>query len=144
VRSLRIPSGLPLLCAGLVAVIAGVHFQQYADFISEVPTVGVLFLLNAAGGAGLVLALLSSERALRLLAASGSIGLAIGSLASIAIALGGSFFGYSEPTLRLPIVIAIVAEVAAVPALLWLIARELPGLSPPRRGGAAQATLRTP
>lgn len=112
---------LGLLGAVLVAVIAGVHFQQYVDFISEVPTVGVLFLLNAAGGAGLALALISSDRVLRLLAAVGSIGLAAGSLISIFIALQGSFFGYREPTLRLPIVIAILAEAAAIPVLVALL-----------------------
>jgi hypothetical protein len=108
---------LHLFGAAAVAVIAGVHFQQYVDFMSEVPTVGVLFLLNAAGGAGLAGALLSPERQLQLLASVGAIGLATGSLVSIAIALAGSFFGYSEPTLRLPIVIAIVAEAAAIVVL---------------------------
>ena len=49
----------------------------------------------------------------------------MGSLVSISIALGGSFFGYSEPTLRLPIVIAISAEAAVIPTLLRLIGREL-------------------
>ncbi len=108
-----------------MAVIAGVHFEQYADFMSEVPTVGVLFLLNAAGGAGLVVALVSAEHRLWLLAAIGSIGLAAGSLVSIAIALSGSFFGYSEPTLRLPILIAIVAEAIVIPVLLMFLRREL-------------------
>ncbi len=121
------------LAAGLVVVIAAVHFQQYVDFISEVPTVGVLFLLNAAGGAGLVLALLSPDRPLRLLAAVGGIGLAVGSLISIAIALSGNFFGYSEPTLRFPIVIAIVAEVAAIPALLLMLSPELRASTAPGR-----------
>jgi hypothetical protein len=114
-----------LLAAALVAVIAAVHFEQYVDFMSEVPTVGVLFLLNAAGGAGLTFALLSRDRLLRLLAAAGSVGLATGSLVSIAIALSGNFFGYSEPSLRLPIVIAIVAEAVAVPMLIaTVMARE--------------------
>ena len=115
---------LRLVAAGLVAVIAGVHFQQYVDFISEVPKVGVLFLLNAAGGAGLAVALLSSERKLRLLAVMGALGLAAGSLVSIAIALSGDFLGYSEPTLRLPIVVAILAELAAVPILAVLVRQE--------------------
>jgi hypothetical protein len=114
---------LGLLAAALVAVIAGVHFQQYVDFMSQVPKVGVLFLLNAAGGAGLALALLSRERLLRLLAELGAVGLAVGSLISIAIALSGNFLGYSEPSLRLPIVIAIVAEVAVIP-LLGMLARQ--------------------
>jgi hypothetical protein len=120
-RALRAKPIPVLLAAALVAVIAGVHFQQYVDFISEVPTVGVLFLLNAAGGAGLAIALLSNEAQVRRLGALGALGLAIGSLISIAIALGGSFFGYSEPTLRLPIVIAILAEAAAIPTLILLM-----------------------
>lgn len=123
--------GLRLLCAALVGVVAGVHFQQYVDFMSEVPTVGTLFLLNAAGGAGLVLALLSGERVVRLLAIPGSLGLAIGSLVSIAIALLGSFLGYSEPRLRAAIVIAIVAEASVIPLLAILLRRDLssgPGL----------------
>lgn len=117
-RSLCRSRRLRLVGAVLVAVIAAVHFQQYVDFMSEVPTVGVLFLLNAAGGAGLASALLSRDARLRLLAAVGAIGLAAGSLISIAIALSASFFGYSEPTLRLPIVIALVSEGLAVPVLV--------------------------
>ncbi len=123
-RPARTTPSLKLLAAALVAVIAGVHLQQYLDFISQVPTVGVLFLLNAAGGAGLALALLSRERTVRRLSALGSLGLAIGSLVSIAIALSGSFFGYSEPTLRPPIVIAILAETAAIPTLVLVMLRE--------------------
>lgn len=117
--------GLRLAAAALVAVIAGVHFQQYVDFMSEVPKVGVLFLLNAAGGAGLAFALISRERLLRLPAELGAIGLAVGSLVSITIALSGNFLGYSEPSLRLPIVIAIVAEILAIPLLAWLARQEL-------------------
>jgi hypothetical protein len=135
-RSRRAP--VALLASTLVAIIAGVHFQQYVDFISQVPTIGDLFLLNAAGGAGLALALLSADRRLRLLAALGSAGLAVGSLVSIAIALNDSLFGYSEPTLRLPIVIAIVAELAAIPVLLLVSARELRGGSNLRRDDLAR------
>ncbi len=120
---LRTPRALSPLAAVLVAVIAAVHFQQYVDFISQVPTVGVLFLLNAAGGAGLAVALLSRDNRLRLFAVVGSVGLAAGSLISIAIALAGSFFGYSEPTLRFPIVLAILAEAAAIPVLGMLVVR---------------------
>jgi len=113
------------LAALLMLVIAGVHFQQYVDFMSEVPTVGVLFLLNAAGGAGLLLAMLSGDRLIALLAMVGSLALAIGSLASIGVALHGSFFGYAEPTLRLPIVIAIVAEALLVGVLVGPLIRSV-------------------
>jgi hypothetical protein len=123
-RPPRATSGPSLVAAVLVLVIAGVHFEQYVEFMSEIPTVGVLFLLNAAGGAGLACALLSRERRLQRLAAIGAIGLAAGSLVSIAIALSGSFFGYSEPTLRLPIAIAILAEAIGIPVLISTLVRE--------------------
>lgn len=123
-RTLTAAPKLALVTAALVAVIASVHFQQYVDFMSELPTVGVLFLLNAAGGAGVALALLSADRVLRRLAAAGTIGLAVASLVSIVIALEGSLFGYQEPTLRLPIVIAILAEVAVLPVAVAQLRRE--------------------
>jgi hypothetical protein len=104
-------------CAALLGAIAGVHFQQYVAFMSQVPVVGVLFLLNAAGGAGLALALLGRDRQLWVLAALSGIGLALGSLVSLIIALQSSFFGYHEPSLRVAIIVAIVAEALAIPAL---------------------------
>jgi hypothetical protein len=109
--------GVRIAAAVLVLIVAGVHFEQYVDFMSLVPTVGVLFLLNAAGGTALAIALLSPERMLRSLAALGALGLCLGSLVSIGIALQSSFFGYAEPSLRLPIVIAIVSELLALPVL---------------------------
>lgn len=110
-------SSLRYAGAILLAIVAGVHFQQYVDFMSEISTVGVLFLLNASGGAALAVALLRRDPVLNVLSALAGLGMAIASLGSIAIALSSSFFKYSEPTLRLPIVIAIVAEVLAVIAL---------------------------
>lgn len=114
----RPTSKVSLLAAVLVTIVAGVHFQQYVDFMSEVPTVGVLFLINAAGGAGLAFALISRERWLRVLASVGSLGLAVASLVSVMISLSGSFFGYQEPTFRFPIVIAVVAEALLILALI--------------------------
>jgi hypothetical protein len=131
VKRLRVTdSPLHWLAALLVAVIAGVHFQQYVDFMSEVPTIGVLFLLNGAGGAGLAVALLSRDRMLRLLAAVGGIGLAVGSLVSIIIALESSLFGYSEPTLRFAILLAIISEGLALPVLTAVVVTELRAIRP--------------
>jgi hypothetical protein len=121
---------LGLLAAALVTVIAGVHFQQYVDFMSQVPTVGVLFLLNAAGGAGIAAALLSREVRLRRVAAAGAAGLAAGSLVSIVIALQSSFFGYEEPSLRFPIVLAIVAEALVLPVLALLLVQSPAPVAP--------------
>lgn len=111
------------VCAALLGTIAGVHFQQYVAFMSQVPVVGVLFLLNAAGGAGLALALLGRDRRLWVLAALGGIGLALGSLVSLIIALQSSFFGYHESSLRVAIIVAIVAEALAIPTLGRLAVR---------------------
>ena len=114
-------STLRVIAALLVLVIAGVHFQQYVQFMSHVPWVGVLFLLNAGGGAAIAVALLGPDRDVRTLAALGGIGLALGSLVSLVIALTSSFAGYHEPTLRTAILIAIIAEAIAVPALTALV-----------------------
>ncbi len=116
---------LRVLAALLVLVIAGVHFQQYVQFMSHVPWVGVLFLLNAGGGAAIAVALLGPDGDVRTLAALGGIGLALGSLVSLVIALTSSFAGYHEPTLRTAILIAIVSEVLALPVLAALVAGAL-------------------
>jgi len=76
----------------------------------------VLFVLNAAGAAGLAVALLAPDRTMRLLAALGGLGLVLAALASLAIALSGQLFGYSE-TLRAPVLVAIVVEALSVPLL---------------------------
>lgn len=105
---------LRYLGAALTLVVGLVHLQQYLDFISEVPTIGVLFLLNAAG-AGAIVALLATP--LRALAALGGIALSIGSLVAIVLAMTSGLFDYIEPTLRTPVLISILAEAGAVLAL---------------------------
>lgn len=117
-RVMRVAGALALLAVGAV------HLQEYvgADYRS-VPTIGPLFLLNAAGAllVGLVL-LLSLERALparrrvpavTLLAGLG-VAIAIGSLIALLIAETSSLFGFSESGLRAAIVAAIAAEAAVV------------------------------
>jgi hypothetical protein len=115
-RALRLAGALLILGVGVV------HLEQYVDFIKDVPTIGVLFLLNSFG-AGVICLMLASP--LRLLPALGGIALALGSLVSIAIAryADGGLFSYSEPTSRTPIVIAVVLEVAAVVVLAAVAAR---------------------
>ncbi len=109
--------------AALILVVAGVHYQQYIELLSQVDTIGVLFLLNAAGGAALVVLLLQRDRMLRALGALGAIPLCLGSLVSILLSMGGWIFGYQEPDWRTAVVIAVVAEVAAIPVLVaWLAA----------------------
>lgn len=108
---------LRCVAAALVLVVGLVHLQQYVDFISEVETIGWLFLLNAAGGTGLTVALLWPDRNLSRLAAVGGLALCLGSLVAIVLAMGGGIFGYQEPSWRGQVVLAVIAEVAALPAL---------------------------
>lgn len=113
-------NGLRSAAAALIVVVGGVHLQQYADFIKDVPTIGTLFWLNAAG-AGVIVAMLGFPR-LRGLAALGGLGLCIGSLVSIALSFTtAGIFDYTEQSLRTPIVIAIAAESVAVCALAALL-----------------------
>jgi hypothetical protein len=108
--------------AALVLVIAAVHLQQYVDSLNLVPTIGVLFLLNAAGGAAIAVALIVRDQTMRLLAAGGGIALALGSLVSILISMNGGLFGYEEPDFRTALVIAVAAELMAIPVLtLYLL-----------------------
>ena len=127
--SARAADALRRLGALATIVVGVVHLQQYADFIHDVPTIGVLFLLNAAG-AGAVTILLATRRAA--LGAVGAIGLSAGALVSIAISMTDrGLFRYTEPTFRAPVAIAVVAEVAAIALLLaYLLVRRMPSRAP--------------
>jgi hypothetical protein len=113
---------LRVLGAVATLVVGVVHLQQYADFIHDVPTIGVLFLLNAAG-AGAVAVMLATRRAT--LGALGGIALSAGAIVSIAISMSaGGLFDYTEPTLRAPVAIAVAAEAAAILLLVaYLLVR---------------------
>ena len=115
-------TALRYLGAIATLVVGAVHVQQYADFISDVPTIGVLFLLNGLA-AGVVAILLATRRAP--LGALGGIALSAGALVSVLISMtDGGLFDYTEPTFRSAVVIAIVAEAAAVVLLLAYLATQ--------------------
>ncbi len=109
--------------AAAMLVVGAVHFQQYLDFISDVPTIGELFLLNGVA-AGLVVILLATR--LAPLGAVGGIGLSAGALVSITVAMSsGGLFGYQEPSFRMPVTVSIVAELAALVLLVAYVAGRL-------------------
>ncbi len=116
-------AGDRLRIAGALAtfVVGAVHLQQYADFIKDVPTIGVLFLLNAFG-AGVVCLLLGTRA--RLLGAVAGVAVSATALVSIAISryIAGGLFDYVEPTLRGPVLISVLAEVIAVVSLTSYLA----------------------
>lgn len=106
---------LRLTGAALILVVGAIHLQQYAVLIKDVPTIGVLFLLNAAGAATIAAMLVSG---VRVLGALGGIALAVGAIVSILISMTSSgLFDYVEPTFRTPVLLSVIAEVAAILAL---------------------------
>lgn len=115
------------VAAALIFVVGAVHYQQYIAVLHPVKTIGVLFLLNAAGGAALTVGLLWKDRTLNRLSALGSIPLCLGSLISILLARGGGIFGYQEPDWRTAVVVAVVAEVAALIVLTAYLVGDMTG-----------------
>lgn len=104
----------------LTLAVGAIHLQQYAAVLADVPTIGVLFLLNAVGAGAIAIGLATP---LRRLAALGGIGLSAGALVSVAIALAGALFGYSEPDLRPAVALSILVEIGAVAALAAYLLR---------------------
>lgn len=101
-------------------VVGAVHLQQYADFISDVPTIGVLFLLNGLG-AGIAVILLATRFAT--LGALGGVALSAGALAALLISMtDAGLFDYTEPAFRTAVVVAIAAEAAAIVLLSAYVA----------------------
>jgi FtsH-binding integral membrane protein len=136
------------LYLGAVAVLAtgAVHIQQYyGNGYSTVPTIGTLFFLNFVSAlvitAGLVAPLgrVAGRHAgsIRALFAVGGIGLAVLSLVSLFVSESSSLFGFTEFGYRTPIVLAIVAEVAAAVFLLIYLAAARSG----ERGGSHSAVV---
>ncbi len=127
--------------AVLTLVAGAIHLQQYAVLIKDVPTIGELFLLNAAGAAVIAAMLVTG---VRVLGALGGILLSVGALVSLSIArTSGGLFDYVEPTFRAPVLLSTIAEVAAVIALGgYLFARR--NLSPAKTKGGREAAPLSP
>ncbi len=129
---------LRYLGAALILFVGGVHLQQYISFMKDVPTVGTLFMLNAIGAGAIALGIAGSRSSLPPL---GGIGLCLGALVSVAIALYATFFDYTE-TWRTPTVLAVVSEVLAVAVLAAFILRRRAGsATTSRSSGAGMASM---
>ena len=141
-----------LILRGLGAValfaVAAVHFYEYyVDDYSAIPTIGTLFLLNGVSATVLGLALLAPVQrlapprlrtaALPAIAAAG-IGIAATSLAALFVSETRPLFGFMEVGYRLVIVLAIVAEGAAIVVLTALLVAILLPSGVPHRAAAVR------
>lgn len=116
----RTPAILRAVGAIAVLVVGVVHLQQYLSGYSSVSVIGPLFLLNFLGAAVIGVGLLvpaARLRRLHVLLALAGIGLAATSFVFLFVSEHQSLFGFRESGYRAAIVIALVAEAAAVVAL---------------------------
>ena len=101
-----------LALAAMCVLVAGLqHARLYHRGYAEVQIVGVLFLLNAAGSAAVVVTLILGRAWLFVL---GALSICVPSLVSIAISHSSGFLGFREGGYDADALIIVVAEVAAV------------------------------
>jgi hypothetical protein len=127
------------LYLGALAVLAtGVlHIQQYyGQSYSTIPTIGTLFFLNFVSAVVVAVGLVAPlgrvagryADAIRALFAVGGIGIALGSLVGLFVSESSGLFGFVEHGYRTAIVLAIVAEVAAITFLAVYLAASGAGI----------------
>jgi hypothetical protein len=103
-----------------ILLVGAVHAQQYYDaYFSVVPTIGTLFLLSFIGAGVFGAVLLAPARrlgrragdAILALAALGSIGIALGTLAGLLISEYTPLFGFMESGYRLAVALTLLFDV---------------------------------
>lgn len=115
----------------IALLVAGAdHLEEYStNQFSTVPTIGTLFLLNFVAATAVGIGLLLPLRhivprladPLRALLAAAGIGIAFTSLIALWISESSSLFGFTDYGFRAAIVVAIVAEAAALLALTFYV-----------------------
>ncbi len=111
-----------ILGAALTAAMGGIHLDLWVGGYRDIPTIGVLFLLNAIGAVLLAIALLVTPvRLLGCVSAGGAL-LTAGTLAALLASLTGGVFGFTE-YLGAPLnVTTIIVEAAGTVVLTALTA----------------------
>jgi hypothetical protein len=117
-RTGRTAMALRVLGAIAVLVVGAVHVEQYFGVHYDVvPIIGPLFVLNFAAATLIGLGLLvpaARMRVLHVLLALGGIGLAATSFVFLFVSERRPLFGFEEYGYRTAIIVALVAEAAAV------------------------------
>ena len=129
---------LPGLVGASVLVSAYIHVELWFQGISQTPVIGPLFLLNAAGGLAIGLAVLCWRHWLPLL---GALGFGILTLAAFWLSTTVGLFGLNEVATGVP---QIAAEVAEIVTVVCSVAALLNGSARGARTGARRSTRRAP
>lgn len=112
-----------LVAAGAVLVSAAVHLKLWFDGFRDQAVVGPAFLLNAAGGLGIAVLLVTWRHWVPPLLA---VGFGASTLGAFVVATTVGLFGLHEHWVGAYVWIAAVAEVVALLSGLVLLARALP------------------
>ena len=113
-----------ILGAALTAVMGGIHLDLWVGGYRDIPTIGVLFLLNSIGAALLALGLLTAPtRALGTVSGAAALFTA-GTLAALLVSLTIGVFGFGfREYLGAPLVVTtIIVEAAGTVVLTALTA----------------------
>ncbi|BCJ35447.1 hypothetical protein Athai_29500 [Actinocatenispora thailandica] len=112
-------AALRAVTAAAVLLSADIHLQMWATGFRNVPVIGPLFLLNAAGGLVLGIALLVGRYRLVALAAAG---FGAATLAAFTVSATVGLFGVQESLAGVPQRLSVAAEAVAVVGGLALAA----------------------
>lgn len=130
---------LRLTTAAAVLVSAAVHLWLWFDGFAEIDVVGPLFLLNAAAGAAITVAVVTWRHWLPLLAA---VGFGAGTLGAFLLSTTVGFFGVNERWVGWPVWTSAISEaVAVVAGLAALLAERRSGVELEERAPRRRAHL---
>ncbi len=113
---------LRLLGAVLVLANGAIHLARWFDGYENIPTIGELFLVNAA--AAVVIAVALVARPSRLVEGA-AVAFSIGTLTALAVATADMLFQFTESTGDAYVLAAVVVEAAAVVVIGFALARRL-------------------
>ena len=123
---------LRVACAALLAWIGYIHLHLWTEGYRQIPVDGPLFLLDAAAGYALALALLAWPRPLAGLLAAGYV---VSDVGALLLSLTVGLFGFKESISAAFVVQTLVIEAITLLALLAWTVLAAAGPRPPARHG---------
>jgi plastocyanin len=115
--------------AALLVATAGIHLDLYLTGYRLIPVIGVLFLLQVAGGFVIAAAIVATRGGLGTLTAALGAGYAASTLLGYLVSMWVGLFGFTETRTTAGLVAGVI-EVAALAVLLYVVLHGLPQTGP--------------